>query len=172
MGLRSLLFIVTGSSLRLRHGAMALAVRMSPPTCARFTVVPHQLHGKAPEVLEVRGEVFMPVKGFERMNRIAREAGEKVFINPRNAAAGSLRVLDANITAKRPLQLYFYSLGTVEGGSIPGHQSGLLKAFKSWGLPICPDAQLVHGVDGLLEYYRGMGAAAEVAAIPDRRSGL
>jgi DNA ligase (NAD+) len=132
--------------------------------------VPHQLHGKTPDVLEVRGEVFMPIKGFERMNRVARETGEKVFINPRNAAAGSLRVLDSSITAKRPLQLYFYSLGTVEGGSIPDHQSGLLKAFKGWGLPICPDAQLVHGVDGLLAYYRDMGARRK--ALPYQIDGV
>jgi DNA ligase (NAD+) len=120
--------------------------------------VPRELHGKTPEVLEVRGEVFMPIKGFERMNRIAREAGEKVFVNPRNAAAGSLRVLDPDITAKRPLQLYFYSLGTVEGGTVPDRQSELLKSFKGWGLPICPDAKLVRGVSGLLEYYHDMGA--------------
>jgi DNA ligase (NAD+) len=119
--------------------------------------VPHALHGKAPAVLEVRGEVFMPLKGFERMNRLARASGEKVFVNPRNAAAGSLRVLDPNITARRPLQLYFYSLGTVEGGSIPDKQGELLKAFKGWGLPVCPDAHLVHGVSGLLAYYRDMG---------------
>jgi DNA ligase (NAD+) len=148
-----------------RHGKLAQAATRGDgargedvtANVRKIRSVPHQLHGKTPEVLEVRGEVFMPIKGFERMNRVARETGEKVFINPRNAAAGSLRVLDASITAKRPLQLYFYSLGTVEGGSIPDHQSGLLKAFKSWGLPICPDAQLVHGVDGLLEYYRDMG---------------
>jgi DNA ligase (NAD+) len=149
-----------------RHGKLAQAATRGDgargedvtANVRKIHSVPHQLHGKTPEVLEVRGEVFMPIKGFERMNRVARETGEKVFINPRNAAAGSLRVLDASITAKRPLQLYFYSLGTVEGGSIPDHQSGLLRAFKSWGLPICPDAQLVHGVDGLLEYYQAMGA--------------
>jgi DNA ligase (NAD+) len=119
--------------------------------------VPHELHGKAPEVLEVRGEVFMPIKGFERMNRLARESGEKVFVNPRNAAAGSLRVLDSSITAKRPLQLYFYSLGVVEGGTVPDRQSELLHSFNGWGLPICPDARRVQGVDGLLAYYRDMG---------------
>ena len=120
--------------------------------------VPRELHGQTPEVLEVRGEVFMPIKGFERMNRFARESGEKVFVNPRNAAAGSLRVLDPNITAKRPLQLYFYSLGTVAGGKVPDLQSELLEAFKGWRLPVCPDAKLVHGVSGLLAYYRDMGA--------------
>ena len=124
----------------------------------RIRSVPRELRGKAPPVLEVRGEVFMPIKGFERMNRLARETGDKVFVNPRNAAAGSLRVLDSSITARRPLQLYFYGLGTVEGGSIPDRQSELLQAFKGWGLPICPDAHLVRGVGGLLEYYHDMGA--------------
>jgi DNA ligase (NAD+) len=120
--------------------------------------VPHALRGQAPAVLEVRGEVFMRIKGFELMNKQARERGEKVFVNPRNAAAGSLRVLDPRITAKRPLQMYFYSIGTVEGGTIPPRQSELLKAFEGWGLPICPDAHLVQGVEGLLEYYHDMGA--------------
>ena len=120
--------------------------------------VPHELRGQVPEVLEVRGEVFMRIKGFELMNKQARERGEKVFVNPRNAAAGSLRVLDARITAKRPLQMYFYAVGTVEGGSLPTRQSELLAAFEGWGLPICPDAHRVQGVQGLLEYYRDMGA--------------
>jgi len=124
----------------------------------RVRSVPHDLRGKVPEVLEVRGEVFMRIKGFELMNKQARERGEKVFVNPRNAAAGSLRVLDPRITAKRPLQMYFYAVGTVEGGSIPARQSELLQAFEGWGLPICPDAHLVQGVQGLLEYYRDMGA--------------
>ncbi len=128
------------------------------PNVRQVRSVPHELRGKAPAVLEVRGEVFMRIKGFELMNKQARERGEKVFVNPRNAAAGSLRVLDSRITAKRPLQMYFYSIGTVEGGTIPPRQSELLKAFEGWGLPICPDAHLVNGVEGLLEYYRGMGA--------------
>jgi DNA ligase (NAD+) len=119
--------------------------------------IPHELRGETPAVLEARGEVFMPLKGFELMNRLARERGEKVFVNPRNAAAGSLRVLDPRITAKRPLQMYFYGLGIVEGGSTPALQSELLQAFRCWGLPICPDAHRVHGVEGLLEYYRSIG---------------
>ena len=149
-----------------RHGKLAQAATRGDgargedvtANVRKIRSVPHQLHGKVPDVLEVRGEVFMPVKGFERMNRLARESGEKVFVNPRNAAAGSLRVLDPSITAKRPLQLYFYSLGVVEGGSVPDRQSELLKSFQGWGLPICPDAHLVHGVEGLLAYYRDMGA--------------
>lgn len=120
--------------------------------------VPHQLSGDAPAVLEVRGEVFMRIKGFELMNKQAQKRGEKVFVNPRNAAAGSLRVLDPRITAKRPLQMYFYSVGIVEGGTLPARQSELLKAFSDWGLPISSEAHLVHGVKGLLEYYRGIGA--------------
>jgi DNA ligase (NAD+) len=79
-------------------------------------------------------------------------------------------VLDPSITAKRPLQLYFYSLGTVEGGSVPDKQSQLLKAFKGWGLPICPDAHLVHGVSGLLAYYNDMGARRK--ALPYQIDGV
>jgi DNA ligase (NAD+) len=120
--------------------------------------VPHKLTGKAPAVLEVRGEVFMRIKGFELMNKQAQERGEKVFVNPRNAAAGSLRVLDPRITARRPLQMDFYSVGIVEGGTLPARQSELLKAFAGWGLPISSEAHLVHGVEGLLEYYRNIGA--------------
>jgi DNA ligase (NAD+) len=161
-----------------RHGKLAQAatrgdgVRGEDVTAnvRKIRSVPHALHGKTPAVLEVRGEVFMPLKGFERMNRLARESGAKVFVNPRNAAAGSLRVLDSSITAKRPLQLYFYSLGTVEGGAVPDRQSELLKAFKGWGLPICPDAQIVHGVGGLLAYYRDMGARRK--ALPYQIDGV
>jgi DNA ligase (NAD+) len=121
--------------------------------------VPHQLKGHPPQVVEVRGEVFMPIKGFERMNRLLREQGEKVYINPRNSASGSLRQLDPRITAKRPLDMFFYALGTVEGRGVedlPPTQWGLLKAFQKWGLPICPDATVVKGAAGCLEYFREM----------------
>ena len=119
--------------------------------------VPHKLKGHPPDVVEVRGEVFMPIKGFERMNRLLREQGEKVYINPRNSASGSLRQLDPRITAKRPLDMFFYAIGTVEGGTLPDTQWGLLKAFEKWGLPISPDATLVKGVQGLLGYFAGLG---------------
>ena len=121
--------------------------------------VPHRLKGHPPQVVEVRGEVFMPLKGFERMNRLLREQGEKVYINPRNSASGSLRQLDPRITAKRPLDMFFYALGTVEGSGaaeLPPTQWGLLKAFEKWGLPICPDATVVNGAAGCLEYFRAM----------------
>ena len=128
--------------------------------------VPRELRGDPPHIVEVRGEVFMPTAGFERMNRLARERGEKVYINPRNSASGSLRQLDPSITARRPLDMFFYALGMVEQGghaddpvtNLPQTQWDLLQTFKSWGLPICPDATTVKGVAGLLDYYRRMGA--------------
>lgn len=123
--------------------------------------LPHRLKGKAPVRLEVRGEVFMPFAGFERMNRDARERGEKVFVNPRNAAAGSLRQLDPRITARRPLDLFFYSLGVLEGAAAPQHQWELLQACVAWGLPTCPEARRVHGIQGCLDYFRSLGARRE-----------
>jgi len=120
--------------------------------------VPRALKKDAPRVLEVRGEVFMPLAGFERMNRLARERGERVFVNPRNSAAGSLRQIDPKATAARPLDMFFYALGVVEGGTVPDTQSELLEAFSAWGLPVCPDARQVRGVEGMLGYYRDMGA--------------
>ena len=125
--------------------------------------VPKTLGGKPPPVLEARGEVFMPVAGFERMNRLARERGEKVYVNPRNSASGSLRQLDPAITAKRPLDIYFYGLGLVEHGSRrrsaeADTQWDLLQAFREWGLPVNEEAALVKGADGCLAYYRNLGA--------------
>jgi len=119
--------------------------------------VPATLPARVPGLLEVRGEVFMPVEGFEKMNRLARESGERVFVNPRNSAAGSLRQLDPKITASRPLSLYFYAVGLVEDGSVPDTQQGLLEAFAHWKLPTCPDWALVNGVAGCLDYYHRMG---------------
>jgi len=119
--------------------------------------VPHELKGHPPAVVEVRGEVFMPIKGFERMNRLLREQGEKVYVNPRNSAAGSLRQLDPRITAKRPLDMFFYATGIVEGGTLPDTQWELLKALEKWGLPVSPEASLVTGVNGLLGYFESVG---------------
>ncbi len=119
--------------------------------------VPQRLRGTAPALLEVRGEVFMPVKRFERMNEQARARGEKVFVNPRNAAAGSLRQLDPKITAARPLSAFFYGLGVVEGAPLPARQSELLAWLRGFGLPVAEAAQSVRGVAGCLEYYRAMG---------------
>lgn len=120
--------------------------------------VPLRLADKRwPEVLEVRGEVFMSLAGFEEMNRCALAAGEKTFVNPRNAAAGSLRQLDARVTASRPLEVYFYGVGHVEGGSLPNRHSEQLAQLRAWGLRTAPEAAVVKGLAGLLGYYKQMG---------------
>ena len=119
--------------------------------------VPQRLRGQAPALLEARGEIFMPLARFERMNEQARARGEKVFVNPRNAAAGSLRQLDARITAARPLAAFFYGLGALEGASLPERQGQLLQWLRTLGLPVCPDTRAVRGVAGCLAYYRDMG---------------
>ena len=120
--------------------------------------IPHTLRPPAPPLIEVRGEVFMPLKGFERMNARARARGEKVFVNPRNAAAGSLRQLDPRISAARPLDAFFYGLGALEGAALPASQTRLLAWLGALGLPVSPEARAVRGVAGCLSYYREMGA--------------
>jgi DNA ligase (NAD+) len=119
--------------------------------------VPQRLRGAAPALLEARGEVFMPIAGFERMNAAARERGEKVFVNPRNAAAGSLRQLDARITATRPLSALFYGLGALEGAHLPLRQMELLALLRERGLPVAGETRAVRGVEGCLDYYRSIG---------------
>ena len=120
--------------------------------------VPLRLQGdKAPAVLEVRGEVFMPLAGFAAMNDKARAAGEKVFANPRNAAAGSLRQLDPKISAQRPLMFYAYAVGAVEDAAgVLDNQSHYqrLMQLKDWGLPVCPEIRLVTGAQAALDYYQ------------------
>jgi len=106
-----------------------------------------------PDVLEVRGEVFMPKAGFEKLNADARKNGEKEFANPRNAAAGSLRQLDPAITAKRPLSFYSYAVGVVEGGQLASTHYDILKQLKSFGLPVCDELKKVSGVSACLTYY-------------------
>jgi DNA ligase (NAD+) len=120
--------------------------------------VPQSLRGRAPPLLEARGEVFMPTRGFERMNALARERGEKVFVNPRNAAAGSLRQLDPKITAARPLSMFFYGLGTLTGAVLPATQWRLLEWLRELGLPVAPEVRRVRGVAGCLDYYGDIGA--------------
>jgi DNA ligase (NAD+) len=114
--------------------------------------------GKVPRALEVRGEVFMPLAGFKRFNEEAMARGEKSFVNPRNAAAGSLRQLDPRMTAARPLDLFIYGVGVVEGGSLPPRHSEMLKELRQMGFKICPQSRVVESIEGCLEYYREMGA--------------
>ena len=107
-----------------------------------------------PARLEVRGEVFMPQAGFERLNQLALEKGEKTFANPRNAAAGSLRQLDPKITSKRPLVLNAYSIGIAEGVDLPNTHYDRLQWLKSIGIPVNPEIRLCNGTDEVLDFYR------------------
>ncbi|TQC71374.1 NAD-dependent DNA ligase LigA [Pantoea dispersa] len=117
--------------------------------------IPLRLHGdNIPARVEVRGEVFMTESGFEKLNEEARRTGGKVFANPRNAAAGSLRQLDPRITAKRPLTFFCYGLGLLEGGEMPASHWQRLQQFKAWGLPVSDRIRLVHTADEVLAFYR------------------
>ena len=116
----------------------------------------HLIGDDYPRLLEVRGEVYMPRAGFEALNRRQREAGDKPFANPRNAAAGSLRQLDSRITATRPLAMYCYGVGQVEGGELPDRHSAILRRLGDWGLRLCPEVATVTGMSGCRDYYRRM----------------
>lgn len=119
--------------------------------------VPLRLRGKAPKVLEVRGEVYMPKAAFEKYNAWAREHGEKTLANPRNGAAGSLRQLDPRMTAQRPLAFYAYALGEVEGATLPATHSRTLQWLRELGLPVSAEVDVATGADGLLAYYKHIG---------------
>lgn len=120
--------------------------------------VPLRLLGEDwPQVLEVRGEIYMPLAGFERLNQRARVNGEKGFANPRNAAAGSLRQLDPKITAQRPLAMYCYGFGEISGGPLAATQSESIRRLADWGLRISPEMRTVEGAAGCLDYYREIG---------------
>lgn len=124
--------------------------------------VPLRLLGQGwPRLLEVRGEVYMPKSGFNALNDRARRAGEKTFVNPRNAAAGSLRQLDPRITAERPLAMFCYGFGEVEGGPLAGTHSEAIKCLLPWGLRVSPELQVLDGVQACLDYYHGIAERRE-----------
>ena len=119
--------------------------------------VPLKLRGDNPPArLEVRGEVVMPHGGFAELNARQEAAGQKVFANPRNAAAGSLRQLDSRITAERPLEFYAYSLAQLESQPWPATHSAILDALKHWGLRVNPEIRVCEGVEALLAFYHGI----------------
>jgi len=122
--------------------------------------IPLKLLGKnIPAVLEVRGEVFMYLKDFQKMNQQAAVLGEKEFANPRNAAAGSLRQLDSKITAKRPLSFFAYGLGALDPQSwLPATHEELLNAYVELGLPVCPERRVLKSVEEILTFYNEIGA--------------
>ncbi|WP_105736476.1 NAD-dependent DNA ligase LigA [Cronobacter dublinensis] len=121
--------------------------------------IPLKLRGdNIPARLEVRGEVFLPQAGFEKINEEARRTGGKVFANPRNAAAGSLRQLDPRVTAKRPLTFFCYGVGLLEGGELPRSHMGRLQQFKDWGLPVSDRIRLVETPEDVLAFYHQVEA--------------
>ena len=119
--------------------------------------IPLHLKGNFPEKLEIRGEVFMNKEGFIKLNNEQKKINGKIFANPRNAAAGSLRQLDPSITAKRPLLFFGYAIGLCDGMEKAGNQTGILKMLKKWGIPVSHETRLVSGFDGCFEYYQDIG---------------
>jgi DNA ligase (NAD+) len=166
-------------SLTYRAGRLAVAATRGDGSSGEditanirtIRAVPLMLRGAHPEEVEVRGEVFMPVAGFERMNAAALRAGEKVFANPRNAAAGSLRQLDARVSAARPLEVFFYAVGRWRGApAVPPSQTELLRQLAHWGLRTNPEVRLVTGAAGCIEFFHGIGARR--ASLPYQIDGV
>ncbi len=153
-------------SLRYENGVFVLAgTRGDGATGEDVTAnirtiraIPLRLHGdKVPAVLEVRGEVLMYKADFQKLNARQRDAGQKEYANPRNAAAGSLRQLDSRITSSRNLSFFAYGIGALEGAALPDSHSGLLDWFEALGLPVSNERKVVTGAQGLLDYYRDIG---------------
>ena len=124
--------------------------------------IPLGLHGEGfPAVLEVRGEIYMPKAGFNALNETAKANNEKLFVNPRNAAAGSLRQLDPRISATRPLEMCAYSVGLVTGGDLPARHSDILYALANWGFRINSEMAVVDNIQGCVDYFQRLGAKRE-----------
>ncbi|MBL4821107.1 MAG: NAD-dependent DNA ligase LigA [Gammaproteobacteria bacterium] len=119
--------------------------------------IPLKLEGtNVPTLLEVRGEIFLGKRGFARINAEAEKTGSKQFVNPRNAAAGTLRQLDSRITARRPLQMYCYSIGVVQDIELPPRLSDIFDLLEAWGLPLNPDRRVVDGIEGCHYYCKDL----------------
>ena len=130
-----------------------------------ISAIPLKLQGKDwPARLEVRGEVFMPKAGFDKLNAMALKKGQKVFVNPRNAAAGSLRQLDSRVTASRPLSFYAYSVGVVDGDVLAASHYERFLQIKSWGLPMCPETKRVDNLAEVKAYYKDILARRDALA--------
>lgn len=127
--------------------------------------IPLKLRGQGyPRVLEVRGEIYMPRAGFEKLNQRARERGDKPFVNPRNAAAGSLRQLDARITSERPLEMCCYGVGLVEDGELPPAHAAILQCLQGWGMRTNPESRVVQGIAACEEYYHYLAGRRDALA--------
>jgi len=134
------------------------------PNARTIATVPLRLKGKRPPaVIDIRGEVLMFHADFDAINRRQREAGAREFVNPRNAAAGSLRQLDARITASRPLHFFAYGVGVYDAGpdgpALPERHSALLDWYRTLGVPVNAERAVVEGSEGLLDFYRRIGQA-------------
>ncbi len=151
-------------SLRYEHGLLAQAATRGDGTTGEdvtanvrtVRAIPLRLVGIAPAVLEVRGEVLMYRRDFERLNGRQRDAGEREFVNPRNAAAGSLRQLDPAVTAARLLRFFAYAVGETAGAELPGTHSALLDWLARIGLPVGAERAAADGPQDLLAFYRRM----------------
>jgi DNA ligase (NAD+) len=154
-------------SLRYEHGVLVRAATRGDgqvgedvtPNARTIRSVPLRLQGAhLPPVLEVRGEVFMRRDDFEKLNDKQRAAGAKVFVNPRNAAAGFVRQLDSKVTASRPLSFFAYGVGEVQGWTLPPTQSALLDALRDFGVPVSPDRTIARGPDILMAFHTEIAA--------------
>ncbi|HEV3019781.1 MAG TPA: NAD-dependent DNA ligase LigA [Burkholderiaceae bacterium] len=134
------------------------------PNVRTIGSVPLRLKGSGASVIEVRGEVLMYKRDLERLNRAQRDNGDKEFANPRNAAAGSLRQLDARVTARRRLHFFAYGVGQLAGVPEPERHSASLDWLESLGVAVCEERAVVQGVEGLLQFYRS--AAERRASLP------
>ena len=119
--------------------------------------IPLRLNGDAPPLVEVRGEVYLPRAGFLKMNEEARTEGRKEYVNPRNAAAGSLRQLDSRLTARRPLAIFAYAIAAHEGYSMPASHWQVIQQLRGWGFPVSDLVEQVTGLEGCLAYYQRIG---------------
>ncbi len=153
-------------NLRYEHGVLVqAATRGDGETGEDVTqnirtihCIPLHLKGCDAEVLEVRGEVYMSRRDFNRYNEKQRAQGLPTLVNPRNGAAGSIRQLDPALAAKRPLSFYAYGLGEVRGWSLPATHSAALDALALLGLPVCEERAVVHGAEALSEFHRHIAA--------------
>ncbi|MDI3488832.1 MAG: ligase [Thauera sp.] len=156
-------------NLRYEHGVLVQAATRGDGETGEdvssnvrtMRCVPLRLKGDAPEVIEIRGEVYMRRDDFEGLNRRQAEAGEKTFVNPRNAAAGSIRQLDPTIAAKRPLSFFAYGLGETVGWQMPATHGEVLDAIAAFGLPVCEHRRVVRGATGLADFH------ADIAGLRD-----
>lgn len=153
-------------SIRYEHGILVRASTRGDGTTGEditenirtVPTVPLHLRGKDfPDILEVRGEVYMSKEGFNKLNERAQAKGEKIFVNPRNAAAGSVRQLDPRITASRPLAIFCYGVGVVKGKNLPSQHSEILASLTKWGLRVNPEIKVVTGAEKCLAFHKHMG---------------